>query len=354
MATPIKIRADADFDGIISEAAKGADAVDGLADSFGDVESASSGAARDVTRDMGKAESAVDGVETATDGLAGTLSGVGGAAQSALAGDFAGAAEQAGGSVADLAGEIPGIGLAASAAGALAGIAIGKIQEAFAAAEAATDEARASAYEYGLTLANTSAYADVSGRINELTGSVEGLKQVQDIATTSGWKQVDVVKALATGDGLPALWKAFEDGANSSSMSAGRLLELEGALQGTQQGFDLSADAAGIQARALYDLAISAGTATGEVDDLGNTIIRMPDGKEVVVNAETQQAYTDLDAIEQKKLGDKSFKVTADGSSAFDLLNRLNAAFARTTLKVNVAPVGTGTVLKPGQSQNGG
>ena len=66
------------------------------------------------------------------------------------------------------------------------------------------------------------------------------------------------------------------------------------------------------------------------------------------------RAYTDLDAIEQKKLGDKSFKVTADGSSAFDLLNRLNAAFARTTLKVNVAPVGTGTVLKPGQSQNGG
>jgi hypothetical protein len=118
-----------------------------------------------------------------------------------------------------------------------------------------------------------------------------------------------VVKALATGDGLPALWKEFESGEHWGGMAAGRLVELESGLKGTQEGFELSAGAADLQSGALYDLVTAAGVATGEVDDLGNAIVEMPDGKTFVVDAETQTAYEDLDAIEAKKLSEKNVAV---------------------------------------------
>lgn len=200
---------------------------------------------------------------------------------------------------------IPLIGIAA--AGAAAGV--GLITDAFTKADEATDEARDSAYEYGLTVSTTGAFADVASRINDLTGSVEGLKEVQDIATVSGWKQKEVVKALATGDGLPELTKAFNEGANSTNVHIGRLNELQGTLDGTAQGFDLATHGAEIQAKALYDVARVAGEATGDVDELGNTIVKMPDGKEVVIDAQTQQAYEDVDAFEKRKISDKTATV---------------------------------------------
>jgi hypothetical protein len=200
---------------------------------------------------------------------------------------------------------IPGIGLAAAGAAA----AVGVITDAFVKAEEATVEARDSAYEYALTLGAAGDLADISGRFNELTGSVEGLKTVQDIATVSGWKQKEVLKALATGDGLPALAKAFDEGANSTDVQIGRLNELQGTLNGTKQGFDLATNGAEIQAKALYDLARVSGVATGEVDELGNTIVKMPDGKEVVIDAQTQQAYEDVDAFERRRISDKTATV---------------------------------------------
>lgn len=208
---------------------------------------------------------------------------------------------------------IPGIGLAAAGAAA----AVGVITDAFVKAEEATVEARDSAYEYGLSLSAAGELADVAGRISDLTGSVEGLKKVQDLATVSGWDQKAVLKALATGDGLPALAKAFDEGANSTNVQIGRLNELQGALDGTQQGFDLASGAAGLQAKALYDLARISGVATGEVDDLGNAIVKMPDGKEIVIDAQTQQAYEDVDAFEKRRISDKTatVKVNVDDSA---------------------------------------
>jgi hypothetical protein len=186
---------------------------------------------------------------------------------------------------------------------------VGLITEAFVKAGEATDEARESAYTYGLTVAETGQYADATSRINELTGSVEELRKVQDIATVAGWDQKDVLTALATGDGLPALTKAFDDGANSTSLATGRALELNGVLEGTAQGFDLATHGAALNASALYDLASQAGVATGDVDALGNTIVAMPDGKEIVLDADTQTAHENLDALEQRQLADKEVRL---------------------------------------------
>lgn len=199
------------------------------------------------------------------------------------------------GTLGGVAANIPIVGLAAAGAAA----AVGTITEAFIKADEATKEARDSAYEYGLTVAGAGQFADAASRINELTGSVEGLQRVQDIATVSGWKQKEVLAALATGDGLPALAEAFNDGANSTTVAIGRLVELQGSLDGAAQGFSLASEGAQLNARALYDLANQAGTATGEVDDLGNAVVTMPDGKQIVIDAETRTAYEDVDAFEK-------------------------------------------------------
>lgn len=193
---------------------------------------------------------------------------------------------------------------------------VGLITEAFVNAGEATDEARESAYEYGLTVAASGQYADASSRINELTGSVEGLKKVQDIATVAGWDQQDVVTALATGDGLPALTKAFNDGASATMVATTRTNELQGALDGTAQGFELAGQGADLQARALYNLATQAGAATGATDELGNVIVQMPDGKEVVIDAQTKTAYENLDAFDARTLDPKVVPVSLDTTEA--------------------------------------
>lgn len=72
--------------------------------------------------------------------------------------------------------------------------------------------------------------------------------------------------------------------------------ELTGALEAGQS------QAANAQ-RALFDYANQVGEATGETDDLGNSIVRLPGGKEIVMNAQTQTASEDVDAFERKVQG---------------------------------------------------
>ena len=102
-----------------------------------------------------------------------------------------------------------------------------------------------------------------------------------------------------------------------TDVSLGRVTELNGVLLGTTQGFQRGAIAAEADAKAMGRYAKEVGTATGETDDLGNAIYELPDGKQVVIDAKTDQAYEDIDAIEKKKLSDKSttVKVHVDDSN---------------------------------------
>ncbi|QOC24399.1 hypothetical protein IC744_14030 [Microbacterium hominis] len=249
------------------------------------------------------------------------------------------------GGLAGTLGQLGGVGALAGAGLGVAAAAVGSITDAYSKAKEATDEARDSAYQYGLTVAESGKYADVSSRLSELTGSVEGLKRVQDLSTASGWQQIDVVKALATGDGLPALTRAFQDHANETGISTSRNLELQGALEGAAQGFNLARDAAGLNQTALYDLATAAGKATGEVDDLGNKIIEMPGGKKVVVNAETRTAYEDLDAIERRQITQKQVEVSVV-DRASEEMNRIVRRLEGRTVKIGVTAQDFNTFTK--------
>lgn len=249
-------------------------------------------------------------------------------------GGLAGTLGQLGG-----AGALAGVGLGVGAA------AVGVLTDSFTKAKEATDDAKESAYEYGITVAQVGKYADVSNRLSELTGSVEGLKRVQDLANATGWQQVDVVKALATGDGIPALVQALNDAVGKTDISSSRLLELGGVLEGTAQGFDLARDAASLNGSALYDLAEAAGKATGEVDDLGNKIVEMPGGKKVVIDAETKTAYEDLDAIEQRQLTQKQVQVSVV-DNASEEMNRIVRRLEGRTVKIGVTAQDFNTFTK--------
>lgn len=206
--------------------------------------------------------------------------------------------------------EIPGVGVAAG----IAAAAVGTITATWEKVDEATTEAKESAYEYALTVAASGDFASTSARIDDLTGSVEGLKKVQDLAVATGWEQKDVLTALATGDGLPALKKAFDEGALSTNIQMGRLSELEGVIKGTAEGFELGADASRLNESALYDLVTATGKATGKFTDLGKQIYAMPDGTEIVVDAKTKTATEKLDDVAEKakNMPDAEVKYRAD------------------------------------------
>ncbi len=89
-------------------------------------------------------------------------------------------------------------------------------------------------------------------------------------------------------------------GANAAGLTVGRMQELDGVLPSIKRGLEDGATAANAQAEYLYKLAQEAGTATGEVDALGNKIVALPGDVEVAVNAKTQTATADIQRVEDK------------------------------------------------------
>lgn len=302
------------FEEIRRDVEKADDAIDDMGDE-----------ADDTRKDLSKLGDAGDdigdgvkrGAVKAEDGIKGIGEEAGQTARETAA-SFDGSVESIGDMFQELAANaFAGFGPAGLIAGAAVAFGMGQAISAITTANEATDDARDSMYEYALAASATGGFIDVASRIDELTNSTQGLKDIQDIATVSGWDQQDVLQTLASGDGLGALIDAYDEGANSTSIATARSVELTGILSGTAEGLRLAAGGAELQAGALYNLATATGTATGEVDDLGNAIVTMPDGKEVVIDAETQQAYVDVDAFEKVQVGTKyaPVKVVVDDSA---------------------------------------
>jgi len=221
-----------------------------------------------------------------------------------------------------------GFGPAGVGAGIAVASAAGVMIEEFNKITEAADEARASAFAMAYDVAGALDAAGYASRLQEWTSETEKLAQVRDIAVGTGWDEVAVVDALASGgDKLDKLNAAWGDGADVLNLTNGRIWELEAVLKATSEGYLSGAQAADINARALYNFADQVGTATGEVDDLGNAIVTLPDDTTVVVNTATQTAYENVDQLEQKVAGlkDRNLRVTvsADTSAAERSLQNL-------------------------------
>lgn len=213
----------------------------------------------------------------------GSLEGIGDLAQEVAANAFSGFGP------AGVAG-----GIAAAAGIAVIIDTINKITE-------AADEARESAFTMAYDVGGALDAAGYSARLQEWTSDTEKLKKVRDLATASGWDEVAVTDALASGgDKLDNLTDSFNKHGIEAGLTGQRLYELDAALKATEEGYLSGAEAADINALALANYAQQVGTATGKTDDLGNAIYLLPDQTEVVVNAATGKAYENVEHFDQR------------------------------------------------------
>lgn len=193
------------------------------------------------------------------------------------------------------------------------------------------------------------AFVDGQGKINEATimngvqeyaKDVDKMAEAQKVVAASGVGMGTVLRALngdmdaskVVTDTLSAareeLGNKLDRAKNGEGELSAKVLEQNaalgdaigvwethnGAMDKAQERYSYVSDAADIYARKLAEQAVTTGTLTGEVDGLGNAIYELPDGKQVVVDAETGQAYEDLEAIQTKTIPDKTVKVKVDTS----------------------------------------
>lgn len=212
-----------------------------------------------------------------------------------------------------------GFGPAGTAAGIAVAAGAGVMIEAIGNVGEAFDEAKESAFTMAYEVGGALASAGVQARMAEWSSDTEKWKQVTDLAVASGWDEIDVLTALAKGgDDLDQLSGAFAEHGAQTMITNGRLWELEAVLKATGEGYVSGTQAAEINARALYEYAQQAGTATGETDALGNQIMLLPDNTQVVVDAKTEKASQDVNAFDSKvqNLKDGQVSVNADTSGA--------------------------------------
>lgn len=206
-------------------------------------------------------------------------------------------------SIADLAQEVAanafaGFGPAGAAAGVAVALGLGVAVDQFNKIDEASTDALQSAFDFAYGIGAAFDAADKVRAVENWTSDQEKFKQVLDLTAASGWDQVDVIDALVDGgDKLDRLTRAYADGANAAGLTVGRMQELDAILPSIQKGLDNGANAAKAQAEYLFKIAQEAGTATGEVDALGNVIVKLPGDVEVSVNADTKTATTDIQRV---------------------------------------------------------
>lgn len=107
---------------------------------------------------------------------------------------------------------------------------------------------------------------------------------------------------------------------------------------------DRGAQQADVYSRLLADTARATEGATEAVDEFGDTVITLPDGKQVYIDAETGQATSNVDAISQKIYGVKDKNVTISASTRVDTseYDRVVRKISGTTLKINTRTVTSG------------
>lgn len=189
------------------------------------------------------------------------------------------------------------------------------------------DQAIENAKNWGVT---------VSTAANAMAGDKTALALVNDSLTESERKVSEAVDA--TGGDLRGLQKPMRDLRQET-------IDGRESLNGLNSEMSEGDLIARQNAQSLGDLAISTGVATGATDNLGNSIYRLPDGKEIVLDANTGKAYEDVNALDSRvrNVPGKTVYIDADTSSASSSLDHWISQHDGQTIKVYgkyVAPSG--------------
>lgn len=166
-------------------------------------------------------------------------------------------------------------------------------------------KATESARDWGVDV--STAMAAMAGDTTALAQATEGLARREQ-----EWNAAMKESTATAMGGLEIHKKATE----AEEGLADSVLRGRESLNQQTEAMRRGADQAQNAATALHTYATRVGHATGETDKLGNKILLLPDGKEIVVDAKTKTAYVDLETFERRKLSDKSIgvKVRVDTS----------------------------------------
>ncbi|MFB4348480.1 hypothetical protein [Microbacterium sp. CR_7] len=258
-------------------------------------------------------------------------------------------------------GGIPG--LVATAAGAAG---IGMLIGAFESMDEAAKESAQRANDWA------DAYIEAGGRLLSFEQQMAKVRDITtnqyDVASKNAelWG-VSVETAIAAMAGSQSALDDVSDSVNKQSDAAARaaveaqkMAEASGGTLGvlTQEEqkaaaaadalnlltgeMDRGAQQADVYSRLLADTARSTEGATEAVDDFGDSIVTLPGGKQVYIDAETGQATADVDAISNKIYsvpdGHATVRVTGDTTD----IDRKLRVLSGTTLKIGARIVTSG------------
>jgi hypothetical protein len=323
----------------VGDAGKGgAKDLDKIEDELKDVQKASKKTGDDVGRNMDDGfKKAGDGASTFKDEADGTAREV--------AASFDGSAESIAGGFQELAANaLAGFGPGGAVLGLAAAAGIGIGTALFQDAQEASEELKESAGEWA------QAYIDEGSTVlSSMTLVARGLDIIQnhydDVVKNSELWGVSREKAAAAMAGsksdidditksIGTQWDAVQkqidaDGKLTSGTSAQKfeLLEAAKALGGVTKAMEMGADQASVYSRLLIDQARNTEGATETVDEFGDTIIALPDGHQVYIDAETGQATDNVDAITAKiySVPSTTVKVNVDTSAFYGFLETLKS-----------------------------
>lgn len=174
------------------------------------------------------------------------------------------------------------------------------------------------------------ALAGSESAISDVTTALDGKRIASEKEAQAAQES-----AAANGSALLALTPAEIE----YNKAKDALNQLNGEMERGAQGAD-------VMSRYLVDTARNTAGATEAVDEFGDSIITLPDGKQVYVDAETGQATQNVDAIEQKLYGipDGSASVNVDTSPAERAMRDFVAK--KRTITVDVVQGGVAAGLK--------
>lgn len=233
----------------------------------------------------------------------------------AARGDFESLADSIGDTFGGITAGIGGIGFAA--AGAAAAVGVGALVAAFQLAE----EERKKLEERATDLAN--AYIDagsnvldavtIAGRSADILTNKDSREEAEKLAKALGTDLQTVVRALAGDTNALAvangivkdsqeeyqdlIAKAGNDYKNLSDAEVARIDQLQKQVDGVRNLNEVNGianETFASQQEVLKGLIQDADGATRQVDNLGNAVYTLPDGTQILIDAETGQASTDV------------------------------------------------------------
>lgn len=331
------------------------------------------GSFRDMIRAAGRADDAVSKIgdssrkafDKASEGADEFRDEANSTAREAAA-SFDGSAE----SIADMFQEVAanafaGFGPAGAAAGLLAAAGIGLGVSGFEAMNEAEQESRGRAAEWA------DAYLEAGGRILSASQIVEKARSIltnpEQYETAKknaeDWGLSESAAILAMAGDTNALTEARASLADKETAVSAALEKVGGDIRGlnyemrTMRGDVMTGteslekltgemqdggNRADIYSESLRLLAENTAGATRVVDEFGDSVITLPDGKQVYIDAETGKATENVDAIEKKIYsipdGHATVSVTADTSDVDRAMRRISG----TTLKIGAKVVTSG------------